>query len=177
MSRRFPILDSSIRSIPWDMIESQECQAIDNHDQSLSRLAERGGLCPSEALAVLDGRKWKRMNEAEADDELRRRVAVHEDNEQRKRIASLEAQIAEARAEIERLKARDEHVTQYRIVGPGGTWFANLGGHARQWWVEKTVGVGEHFRFESKSEAIEAARKLARGEAPVARARKGSPEK
>jgi len=40
------------------MIEPHAKQAELNHYQSLNRLAERGGLCWSEALAVLSDRKW-----------------------------------------------------------------------------------------------------------------------
>lgn len=73
MSERwFPIMGAS--AIPWSMIEPCEKQAQLNHDQSLERLAERGGLAPCEALAVLDGRKWKQMPGGEAKAELQRRV-------------------------------------------------------------------------------------------------------
>lgn len=35
-----------------------EQQAMRNHGQSLRRLAERGGLSPSEALAIAERRRW-----------------------------------------------------------------------------------------------------------------------
>lgn len=40
-------------NIPWEMIEPHAKQAKLNHDQSLERLAERGGLDANEAIAVL----------------------------------------------------------------------------------------------------------------------------
>lgn len=40
-------------SIPWKLIAPHERQAQANHQQSLTRLFERGGLCPLECLAVL----------------------------------------------------------------------------------------------------------------------------
>jgi hypothetical protein len=43
------------RSVPWSVVAPHEAQAKRNHDQSLKRLAERGGLSPSELLAVLKG--------------------------------------------------------------------------------------------------------------------------
>lgn len=43
-------------NIPWALIQPYEEQAKKNHSQSLSRLAERGGLAPSEAVAVLENR-------------------------------------------------------------------------------------------------------------------------
>lgn len=49
--RQFPIQGG--QSIPWSLIAPHEAQAQSNHDQSLERLAERGGLDPWEALAVI----------------------------------------------------------------------------------------------------------------------------
>lgn len=42
--------------IPYAVIEPHEEQALKNHGQTFQRLAERGGLCYSEALAVLKDR-------------------------------------------------------------------------------------------------------------------------
>lgn len=43
--------------IPWDLIEPHEGQALLNHGgQTLGRLAERGGLAPYEAIAVIEDR-------------------------------------------------------------------------------------------------------------------------
>lgn len=39
--------------VPWDLIAPHEKQAQKNHGQSLDRLAERGGITPGEALAIL----------------------------------------------------------------------------------------------------------------------------
>lgn len=41
--------------LPWEMVKPHERQAQRNHGQTLARLSERGGLSPSEALAVLEG--------------------------------------------------------------------------------------------------------------------------
>lgn len=46
------------RRIPWAMIAPFENQAQHNHDQSLRRLAERGGLHSGEALDILDRQKY-----------------------------------------------------------------------------------------------------------------------
>lgn len=57
--RDFPIMGCNIiASIPWDFIAPHEAQALSNHGQTLKRLAERGGLCVSEAIAVVDGSHW-----------------------------------------------------------------------------------------------------------------------
>lgn len=53
-------------SVPWAMLAPHERQARENHDQSLQRLAERGGLSPCEMLAVLEDRRWRGMPDTEA---------------------------------------------------------------------------------------------------------------
>lgn len=58
-ARRFPIMGGP--SIPWRMIAPHEGQARGNHEQSLERLAERGGLDCREAVAVLTDRKWREV--------------------------------------------------------------------------------------------------------------------
>ncbi len=40
-------------SIPMSIMESHEPRAIENHGQTLQRLAERGGLAPEEAYCIL----------------------------------------------------------------------------------------------------------------------------
>lgn len=63
--RKFPLLlDQCERerypsSIPWSVIAPHEHQALRNHDQTLERLAERGGLGPTELLAVLTGKRFR----------------------------------------------------------------------------------------------------------------------
>ena len=54
--RRFPIIGGP--SILWTVLAPHEQQAEKNHGQSLERLAERGGLSPAEAVAVLEDRDW-----------------------------------------------------------------------------------------------------------------------
>ncbi len=69
MEKRFPILWQHgreierqftamglPRSVPWNFVESARKQAEMNHGQTLERLAQRGGLSPSELLAALEGR-------------------------------------------------------------------------------------------------------------------------
>lgn len=74
MSRtNMPILKSSKSSIPcirWSVIAGHEQQAMKNHYQTLERLAERGGLSPCEAVAIIEDRKWHRMDKKAAEDRL-----------------------------------------------------------------------------------------------------------
>lgn len=67
--RPFPILGRDLpvgcpKSIPWGILNEEFAQH--NHGQTLSRLAERGGLSPCEALAVIERRSWHRMNDEDA---------------------------------------------------------------------------------------------------------------
>lgn len=66
MERQFPIMigyegtpGPCPCSIPWDVIAPYDGQARVNHQQSLERLAERGGLSPMEAHLVMTGKTWK----------------------------------------------------------------------------------------------------------------------
>lgn len=52
--------------IPGSIIASHEKQAQKNHYQTLKRLAERGGLSPSEAVAVIEDREWRRMSDEDS---------------------------------------------------------------------------------------------------------------
>lgn len=67
MSRAvFPILWSGHpgphepKSVPWSFVAPHEAQARQNHDQTLERLAERGGLDPKELHSVVHGLSWHR---------------------------------------------------------------------------------------------------------------------
>ena len=59
----FPVLqpDKKEEYIPYNVIAPHEAQAMKNHGQTLQRLAERGGLCWSEMLAVLKDKTWKEL--------------------------------------------------------------------------------------------------------------------
>lgn len=79
--RRFPIMDRG-PSIPWSMIAPHDASAKRNHDQTLERLAQRGGLSPYEAICVLDGRDPFKSRNAWVDPraELERRRAEYEEH-------------------------------------------------------------------------------------------------
>ena len=55
--KTFPIMIKPYSSekyyIPWDLISPHEAQALENHGQSLEKLADRGGLSWDEAYDVL----------------------------------------------------------------------------------------------------------------------------
>jgi len=46
------------RSVPWDLVKDHERQAQSNHSQSLTRLAERGGLSPKELWCVVHDKQF-----------------------------------------------------------------------------------------------------------------------
>lgn len=66
-NKEFPIMGdycSRVGTIPWEILQPHEEQAYKNHSQSLKRLAERGGLSFSEAVAIIEDRPWRRMENA-----------------------------------------------------------------------------------------------------------------
>jgi len=57
MIETFPVMAARIlRAVPWAFVVPHEPQCQRNHSQTLRRLLERGGLDPSELLAVLEDR-------------------------------------------------------------------------------------------------------------------------
>ena len=66
--RPFPIMEGGTRipenrvsSVPWEMIAPHDATAQRNHGgQNLERLAQRGGLCPLEAVAVLEDADYRK---------------------------------------------------------------------------------------------------------------------
>ena len=85
--RRFPVLYShrarealaaAPMTVPWSLLTGREERAQLNHGQSLERLAERGGLDPSEMLAIIENRKWTLMPLGDAVERLKALVRAHE---------------------------------------------------------------------------------------------------
>lgn len=71
MTRGMRIIDHpEMEPVPWPILVPHELQAQKNHRQSLRRLAERGGLAPSEMVAVLEDRPFRPMDDVEARDRL-----------------------------------------------------------------------------------------------------------
>ena len=76
MPERFKLLYSTrieqrdlrvrLPNVPWSFVEPHADQAMRNHDQTLERLNERGGLAPSELLAVIEHRRYVSMDESVA---------------------------------------------------------------------------------------------------------------
>jgi hypothetical protein len=52
---------------PMSLFRPHEAQAKRNHYQTLDQLESRGGLGWSEAAAILEDRKWQKMERAEAE--------------------------------------------------------------------------------------------------------------
>ena len=52
------------------IIEEHEAQCKRNHDQTVQRLAERGGLGADEMCAVVEDRRWHRMSREDATERL-----------------------------------------------------------------------------------------------------------
>ena len=89
--KRFPVLlsysdvgkfEDCPKSVPWECIEPYEWQARRNHgQQSLQRLAERGGLDPTELVAVMERRSWRPMAMWEAINRLNQLISEAADGD------------------------------------------------------------------------------------------------
>jgi hypothetical protein len=87
--KRFPVLWPNLgsraekfeklgcpRTVPWDLLEACVGTVAMNHAAPLPRIAERGGLEPSELVAVLEQRMWKFMSDADAIERLKAILAM-----------------------------------------------------------------------------------------------------
>lgn len=104
MSEKYFPIFGSICAIPWSVIAPFEKQAIENHEQTLERLAQRGGVSPCEAVAIIEGRKWSRMDAETAEAMLRSIVDASKDLQ----LATLTAKLEKAYADIKTANANHE---------------------------------------------------------------------
>lgn len=108
--KKFPILGTN-ESIDWNLIAPHEKQAMENHGQTLEKLARRHGLSWYELLCVMADKKL--LVDIEYDKEkdyekLCRQVLLLEEVKQYRAIGTLE----ECRAAMEKQKAKKPmHVT------------------------------------------------------------------
>lgn len=102
--KRFPIQGGP--SLPWRMIGPHDRQCRYNHAQTLEELARRGGLSPSEALAVLDDVTWCKSEwgnfTSDGKGDHPKAIAAREELERRR--AAFEDEAIELRGEIAALK-------------------------------------------------------------------------
>lgn len=76
--RLFPVLGTKgAAKVDWQFVNDHAGQAYDNHYQTIERLAERGGLSWDELAAIIEGRKWHKMNITEAVETVRRAEAKY----------------------------------------------------------------------------------------------------
>jgi hypothetical protein len=64
------------RNVPWDFIAEHEEQCLTNHGQTAQRLSERGGLAPSEMVAVIERIRFRHMVRMTTDEEVQRLTAL-----------------------------------------------------------------------------------------------------
>ena len=76
--------------VPWSLVTPHQRQARSNHDQTLERLAERGGLSPGEMMAVLEDRPHRRMSKAEANQQLLAKLREHEEAQRTREVTGHE---------------------------------------------------------------------------------------
>ncbi len=81
--RLYPVLESNPPEyIPYEILIPHEAQALKNHsNQTLERLAERGGLGWTEILAILEDRDFQKMDASQAREQVLRYVALWEDRQ------------------------------------------------------------------------------------------------
>lgn len=58
--KRYPIMEGP--SVPWAYMEPHEAMAMRNHQQTLTRLSDRGGLSPAEAEAIVSGIMYREIH-------------------------------------------------------------------------------------------------------------------
>lgn len=64
MLKMMPVMErqNTVAYFPWELFtDADEKQAMSNHSQTLTRLAQRGGLAICELVAVLQHRDWRAM--------------------------------------------------------------------------------------------------------------------
>lgn len=92
--KRFPIQNGP--SVPWHTMEPHEAQSQCNHDQSLERIAQRGGFGAAEAWCIVNGLTWREADKKWTNEEMRKHwlgyaQAINDrESERVKRIAKLE---------------------------------------------------------------------------------------
>lgn len=85
-ARQFPVLQpppGCPSRVPWSFVAPHEGQALRNHDQTLERLAQRGGLGAEELVAVVRGERWRERTfktEEDAAVELARMLSPLDEN-------------------------------------------------------------------------------------------------
>ena len=106
--KKFPVLGSGGASVDLQLVEDHGEQAKKNHYQTITRLAERGGLCWAELFAVLHSRPFQKIDTNEAMIACRALEARY--------LAALEPQPDPRDEVIARLvEALDIGMRQYRI--------------------------------------------------------------
>lgn len=64
MRTEMPIMDGKLlRAVPWNVVQDHEARAMSNHSQTLDRLAQRGGMSPTEMLKIIQDEDLFPFNE------------------------------------------------------------------------------------------------------------------
>lgn len=67
----FPIHDPDITSVPWALMVPHGAASLVNYGLTLAQLADRGGVTPAEAVALIEDRPFTVMGLHTARDQLR----------------------------------------------------------------------------------------------------------
>lgn len=74
----FPIHDPDITSVPWALMVPHGAASLVNYGLTLAQLADRGGVTPAEAVALIEDRPYMAMGLHTARDQLREYARGHE---------------------------------------------------------------------------------------------------
>lgn len=122
--RMFPILatgnrrhdggERRVRAVPWAMMAPHEGAAKDNHDQTLERLAERGGLSAYEAVRAIEDRRLFPIPSDHGEAESARLVGYLDAFLERQKNERAEAAEARALAAEKRAEAAEAELVELR---------------------------------------------------------------
>ena len=114
--KKFPILETN-ESIDWNLIAPHEKQAMENHGQTLEKLASRHGLSWYELLCVMADKKLLvdiKYDKEKDYEKLCRQVLLLEEVKQYRAIGTLE----ECRAAVEKQTAISRELIEGKYFCP-----------------------------------------------------------
>lgn len=114
--KKFPILETN-ESIDWNLIAPHEKQAMENHGQTLEKLARRHGLSWYELLCVMADKKLLvdiKYDKEKDYEKLCRQVLLLEEVKQYRAIGTLE----ECRAAVEKQTAISRELIEGKYFCP-----------------------------------------------------------
>lgn len=111
---RYPIQEGP--SVPRSVMAPHEAQAQRNHEQSLARLAQRGGLGCSEAWRVVNDLTWRQGTEKYGTEENMDKLWKEFATKENEKHDALTVECDRLRTELEHLNECDKKENAYRLL-------------------------------------------------------------